>query len=171
MTAPLHGSDAGAFLALNAGIPPFNNVLARQAVWDVIDRAGVSNVWAPGNPVTTNLFPHVVAVLQQGLELAGGRHACDQGKGTSDFQSAGGSRNSGQLYDCVACIGGSFGPGLHPVRVRRNAKQSTVNIRVRYADPVHYGPRLTATFRCCRRPCTTPPPSLGCSSGSRLAAR
>jgi ABC-type transport system substrate-binding protein len=57
MQAAMHSTAGGAFLAINTSIPPFNNVLARQAVYDVINRQGVADVWAPGNPVTTNLFP------------------------------------------------------------------------------------------------------------------
>lgn len=57
MQATMHSTAGGAFLALNDSAPPFNNVLARQAVWDVLNRQGIADTWAPGNPVTTNLFP------------------------------------------------------------------------------------------------------------------
>jgi peptide/nickel transport system substrate-binding protein len=57
MQAAMHSTAGGAFLALNTAAPPFNNLQARQAVYDVISRVGVANVWTPGNPVTTNLFP------------------------------------------------------------------------------------------------------------------
>jgi ABC-type transport system substrate-binding protein len=57
MQATMHSTAGGAFLALNTATAPFNNVKARQAVYDVINRQGVADVWTPGNPVTTNLFP------------------------------------------------------------------------------------------------------------------
>lgn len=44
------------FLDLNTSIPPFNNLLAREAVYYALDRSAVANVWQPGNPVATNLF-------------------------------------------------------------------------------------------------------------------
>jgi peptide/nickel transport system substrate-binding protein len=47
----------GAWLDLNQGQAPFNNRLAREAVYLALNRAHVANVWAPGNSVSTNYFP------------------------------------------------------------------------------------------------------------------
>ena len=44
------------YLTFNTSKPPFNNLTAREAVYDAISEEGVANVWAPGNPVVTNLF-------------------------------------------------------------------------------------------------------------------
>jgi peptide/nickel transport system substrate-binding protein len=47
----------GAWLDLNESKPPFNNMLARQAVYLALDRAKVGEIWAQGNPVSTNFYP------------------------------------------------------------------------------------------------------------------
>jgi ABC-type transport system substrate-binding protein len=47
----------GAWIELNESKPPFNNVLAREAVYLALNRAKVANIWAPGNPISTNFFP------------------------------------------------------------------------------------------------------------------
>lgn len=47
----------GAWLDMNESKPPFNNVLARQAVYLALNRTRVANIWAQGNPVSTNFFP------------------------------------------------------------------------------------------------------------------
>jgi len=47
----------GAWLDINQGKAPFNDVRARKAVYLALDRKGLANVWAPGNPVSTNYFP------------------------------------------------------------------------------------------------------------------
>lgn len=57
MQAVINHPVGGAWLDLNQGQPPFNDVRARQAVYLALDRAALANVWAPGNPVSTNYFP------------------------------------------------------------------------------------------------------------------
>jgi peptide/nickel transport system substrate-binding protein len=47
----------GAWLDLNESKPPFNNELAREAVYLALDRAKVGQIWAQGNPVSTNFYP------------------------------------------------------------------------------------------------------------------
>jgi ABC-type transport system substrate-binding protein len=47
----------GAWINFNESKAPFNNVLAREAVYLALDRGKVANIWAPGNPVSTNFFP------------------------------------------------------------------------------------------------------------------
>lgn len=47
----------GFFLLMNNSTPPFNNILAREAVYDALSRKAIAAVWAPGNPLSTNLFP------------------------------------------------------------------------------------------------------------------
>ena len=57
MTAITSHPVGGAWLDINQGKAPFNNVLARKAVYLALNRQGLANVWAPGNPVSTNYFP------------------------------------------------------------------------------------------------------------------
>jgi peptide/nickel transport system substrate-binding protein len=57
MTAITSHPVGGAWLDINEGKAPFNNVLARKAVYLALNRQGLANVWAPGNPVSTNYFP------------------------------------------------------------------------------------------------------------------
>lgn len=57
MTAITSHPVGGAWLDINQGKPPFDNVLARKAVFLALNRQGLANVWAPGNPVATNYFP------------------------------------------------------------------------------------------------------------------
>jgi ABC-type transport system substrate-binding protein len=45
-----------AFLGFNESKPPFNNVLAREAVYDALNRATMTSIWAAGTQVSTNLF-------------------------------------------------------------------------------------------------------------------
>lgn len=52
-----HQTVGGAWLELNQGKAPFKNKLAREAVYLALNRAHVANVWAQGNPVSTNFFP------------------------------------------------------------------------------------------------------------------
>jgi ABC-type transport system substrate-binding protein len=47
----------GAWLDLNESKPPFNNVLAREAVYLALDRAKVGQIWAQDNPASTNFYP------------------------------------------------------------------------------------------------------------------
>jgi ABC-type transport system substrate-binding protein len=47
----------GAWLDLNQSKPPFNNVLAREAVYLALDRAKVGQIWAQDNPASTNFYP------------------------------------------------------------------------------------------------------------------
>jgi peptide/nickel transport system substrate-binding protein len=47
----------GAWLELNEDTPPFNNLLAREAVYLALNRTGIANTWAQGNPTSTNFFP------------------------------------------------------------------------------------------------------------------
>lgn len=47
----------GGLLLMNQSKAPFNNVLAREAVFLALNRAKVANVWAPGNPVWENYYP------------------------------------------------------------------------------------------------------------------
>jgi peptide/nickel transport system substrate-binding protein len=47
----------GAWINLNESKPPFNNVLAREAVYLALNRSKVANIWAPGNPISTNFYP------------------------------------------------------------------------------------------------------------------
>jgi ABC-type transport system substrate-binding protein len=44
------------YLTFNTSKPPFNDLTAREAVYDAISAAGVADVWSPGDPVVTNLF-------------------------------------------------------------------------------------------------------------------
>jgi ABC-type transport system substrate-binding protein len=57
MTAITSHPVGGAWLDINEGKAPFNNVLAREAVFLALNRTGLANVWAQGNPVSTNYFP------------------------------------------------------------------------------------------------------------------
>ncbi|HEX4829887.1 MAG TPA: ABC transporter substrate-binding protein, partial [Trebonia sp.] len=57
MTAIVSHPVGGAWLDMNQGTAPFNDVRARQAVFLALDRTALANVWAPGNPVSTNYFP------------------------------------------------------------------------------------------------------------------
>lgn len=45
------------FLSFQNQAAPFNNVLAREAIYYALDRTGVSASWAPGIPVSSTLFP------------------------------------------------------------------------------------------------------------------
>lgn len=47
----------GAWLDLNESKPPFNNLLAREAVYLALNRAKVGQIWAQGNPASTNFYP------------------------------------------------------------------------------------------------------------------
>ena len=44
------------FLAYNNKAAPFNNLLAREAVYYALNRVGASNAWGPGNPVSETFF-------------------------------------------------------------------------------------------------------------------
>jgi ABC-type transport system substrate-binding protein len=57
MTAITSHPVGGAWLDINEGKAPFNNVLAREAVYDALNRQSLANIWAPGNAVSTNYFP------------------------------------------------------------------------------------------------------------------
>lgn len=57
MTAITSHPVGGAWLDINQGKAPFNDVRARQAVYLALDRKGLANVWAAGNPVADNYFP------------------------------------------------------------------------------------------------------------------
>jgi ABC-type transport system substrate-binding protein len=56
MTVVTPPQPAIAFLGFNESKPPFNNVLAREAVYDALNRATMTNIWAAGDSVATNLF-------------------------------------------------------------------------------------------------------------------
>lgn len=57
MTAIVNHPVGGAWLDINHSVAPFNDIRARQAVYLALDRKALANVWAPGNPVSTNYFP------------------------------------------------------------------------------------------------------------------
>jgi peptide/nickel transport system substrate-binding protein len=57
MSAITSSPVGGAWLNINQGKAPFNDVRARKAVYLALDRKGLANVWAAGNPVSTNYFP------------------------------------------------------------------------------------------------------------------
>jgi peptide/nickel transport system substrate-binding protein len=57
MTSITSSPVGGAWLDINQGKAPFNDIRARKAVYLALDRKGLSNVWAAGNPVSTNYFP------------------------------------------------------------------------------------------------------------------
>jgi peptide/nickel transport system substrate-binding protein len=57
MTSITSHPVGGAWLDINQGKAPFNDVRARKAVYLALDRKGLANVWAQGNPVSTNYFP------------------------------------------------------------------------------------------------------------------
>src|SRR6185437_2663307 len=57
MTSITSHPVGGAWLDINQGKAPFNNLDARKAVYLALNQKGLANVWAPGNPVATNYFP------------------------------------------------------------------------------------------------------------------
>jgi peptide/nickel transport system substrate-binding protein len=56
LTVDAPGSPNIGTLTFNTSIPPFNNLIAREAVYYALDPSAVTATWLPGNTTATNLF-------------------------------------------------------------------------------------------------------------------
>jgi peptide/nickel transport system substrate-binding protein len=72
MTSITSHPVGGAWLDINQGKAPFNNLNARKAVYLALDRKGLANVWAAGNQVSTNYFPQGTPYFDPSLNYPAG---------------------------------------------------------------------------------------------------
>ena len=72
MSAITNHPVGGAWLDINQGKAPFNDIRARKAVFLALDRKGLANVWAAGNPVATNYFPEGTPYYDPSLNYPAG---------------------------------------------------------------------------------------------------
>ena len=73
MTSVTSHPVGGAWLDINQGKAPFNNLNARKAVYLALDRKGLANVWARGERGVHQLLPAGHAVLRPDPGLPGGQ--------------------------------------------------------------------------------------------------
>jgi len=60
----------GAWLDINQGKAPFNDVRARKAVYLALDRKGLANVWAPGDGPTLTISPSTFHFVSERRHVA-----------------------------------------------------------------------------------------------------
>jgi peptide/nickel transport system substrate-binding protein len=78
MTSITNHPVGGAWLDINQGKAPFNNLDARKAVYLALDQKGLANVWAPGNPVASNYFPQGTPYYDPSLNYPAGNSSAAQ---------------------------------------------------------------------------------------------